>query len=41
MDAAYCATLLSEVAEGSGDEGAARSWLEEARTLNPESGRDR
>ena len=41
LDAAQCATLLSELAEESGDGGGARSWLEEARTLDPESGRDR
>ena len=41
MDAAYCVTLLSEVAEESGDEGRARSWRQEAQTLDPEGGRNR
>jgi DNA-binding SARP family transcriptional activator/predicted ATPase len=40
-DAACCAALLSQVAEESGDEGATRSWRQEALTLDPEGGRDR
>jgi hypothetical protein len=41
LNAAQCGTLLSEVAEESGDEGMARSWRQEARMLDPGGGRDR
>ncbi len=33
---AYCATLLAEVAEASGDDGEERRWRQEAQTLDPE-----
>ena len=41
MEAAHSATLLSELAEAADDEGEARRWSQEARTLDPEGRRDR
>jgi DNA-binding SARP family transcriptional activator/predicted ATPase len=38
--AAHCATLLSGLAEESGDAGTARSWRQEARTLDPKGARE-
>ena len=38
-NAAYCATLLGELAAASGNEGEASSWRREARMLNPGGGR--
>jgi len=39
-DAARCAWLLGEVAEASDDEGEATRWRQEARSLDPEGGRE-